>query len=97
LSDSDSVSLCILHTAYTYDASHTLRLQDTHWGHQVFYFTSAIPIQSNDKVTLDGTMEMIRSKQSARLYNVKFQYTIEAAADGSNNLMDMVESVYQIQ
>uniref|UniRef100_A0A7S2M309 Protein arginine N-methyltransferase domain-containing protein n=1 Tax=Skeletonema marinoi TaxID=267567 RepID=A0A7S2M309_9STRA len=69
---------------------------DTHWGHQVFYFTPAIPIQSNDKVTLDGTMEMIRSKQSARLYNVKFQYTIEAAADGSNNLMDMVESVYKI-
>jgi len=99
-SDSASVSLCLcisLHTAYCIFSSHTLRLQDTHWGHQVFYFTPAIPIQSNDKVTLDGTMEMIRSKQSARLYNVKFQYTIEAAADGSNNLMDMVESVYQIQ
>ena len=45
---------------------------------------------------IDGTMEMFRSKINARLYNVKFQYTIAAAMDGSNELMDPVESVYQI-
>ena len=46
---------------------------------------------------IDGTMEMIRSKDNARLYNVKLQYTVgTAAADGLNNLMDMVESVYKI-
>mmetsp|Transcript_2638 Transcript_2638/g.3900 ORF Transcript_2638/g.3900 Transcript_2638/m.3900 type:complete len:463 (-) Transcript_2638:3112-4500(-) len=70
---------------------------DTHWGQQAFYFASAIPIQSNGKVKIDGTMEMIRSKDNARLYNVKLQYTIgAAAADGLNNVMDMVESVYKI-
>mmetsp|Transcript_27834 Transcript_27834/g.41545 ORF Transcript_27834/g.41545 Transcript_27834/m.41545 type:complete len:463 (-) Transcript_27834:267-1655(-) len=70
---------------------------DTHWGQQAFYFTSAIPIQSNGKVKINGTMEMIRSKENARLYNVKLQYTIGAtAADGLNNVMDMVESVYKI-
>ncbi|KAK1738171.1 protein arginine N-methyltransferase PRMT10 [Skeletonema marinoi] len=70
---------------------------DTHWGQQAFYFPSAIPIQSNGKVKIDGTMEMIRSKENARLYNVKLQYTIgAAAADGLNNVMDMVESVYKI-
>ena len=45
---------------------------------------------------IDGTMEMYRSKENARLYNVKFRYTIAAAVDGSNNLMDPVESVYNI-
>eukprot|EP00984_Skeletonema_dohrnii_P023544 scaffold12634_cov196-Skeletonema_dohrnii-CCMP3373.AAC.1 len=70
---------------------------DTHWGQQAFYFASAIPVQSNGKVKIDGTMEMIRSKENARLYNVKLQYTIGAtAADGLNNVMDMVESVYKI-
>jgi len=69
---------------------------ETHWGQQVFYFPSAIPIQRNSKVKIDGTMEMLRSKINARLYNVKFQYTIAAAMDGSNELMDPVESVYQI-
>ncbi|KAK1732387.1 protein arginine N-methyltransferase PRMT10 [Skeletonema marinoi] len=70
---------------------------DTHWGQQAFYFPSAIPIHSNGKVKIDGTMEMIRSKENARLYNVKLQYTIgAAAADGLNNVMDMVESVYKI-
>lgn len=47
---------------------------------------------------LDGTMEMIRSKENARLYDVKFRYnTIAAAvADGSNNNVDPVEIVYRI-
>jgi len=82
-------------TLYAY--WNTLYVQDTHWGQQAFYFTSAIPIQSNGKVKIDGTMEMIRSKENARLYNVKLQYTIGAtAADGLNNVMDMVESVYKI-
>ncbi|KAL7491688.1 hypothetical protein ACHAWT_001098 [Skeletonema menzelii] len=69
---------------------------ETHWGQQAFYFPSAIPIQRNSKVKIDGTMEMYRSKENARLYNVKFRYTIAAAVDGSNNLMDPVESVYNI-
>lgn len=46
---------------------------------------------------LDGTMEMIRSKENARLYDVKLRYnTIAAAADGSNNNLDPVEIVYRI-
>lgn len=73
--------------------AYTLRLEDTHWGQQAFYFSSAIPIQSNGKVKLDGTMEMIRSKENARLYEVKFRYTI---ADGSKKNVDPVESVYRI-
>lgn len=81
-------------TLYTFNEHHDF--QETHWGQQAFYFPSAIPIQRNSKVKIDGTMEMLRSKASARLYNVKFQYTIAAAIDGSNHLMDPVESVYQI-
>ena len=45
---------------------------------------------------IDGTMEMFRSKESARLYNVKFKYTVAADVDGSVNAMDLVESVYKI-
>lgn len=48
---------------------------------------------------LNGTMEMIRSKENARLYDVKFRYTIAAAVDvdGSNNDVDSGEIVYRIQ
>ena len=70
--------------------------KETHWGQQAFYLPSAIPIQRNSKVKIDGTMEMFRSKESARLYNVKFRYTVAAAVDGSYNAMDPVESVYKI-
>ncbi len=45
---------------------------------------------------LNGTMEMIRSKENARLYDVKFRYTIAAAVGGSNNDVDPVEIVYRI-
>lgn len=82
--------------SHIYISTYTQFFQETHWGQQAFYFPSAIPIQRNSKVKIDGTMEMYRSKENARLYNVKFRYTIAAAVDGSNNLMDPVESVYNI-
>jgi len=46
-------------------------------------------IQRNGKgeVKLNGTMEMIRSKENARLYDVKFRYTIAAAVDVDRIMM----------
>ena len=62
---------------------------DTHWGQMAFYFPSPIKVPSGGGVKINGSMEMKRAKQNARLYNVHFNYTV-----GDNG--DEVEAVYQI-
>ncbi|KAL3806552.1 hypothetical protein ACHAXA_007504 [Cyclostephanos tholiformis] len=47
----------------------------THWGQQVFHFPSAIPLLPDQTTRIVGTMEMMRTKESARLYNVRFRFT----------------------
>jgi type I protein arginine methyltransferase len=46
----------------------------THWGQQVFYFTSSIPLLQAHTTRLNGTIEMTRTKENARLYNVRLTY-----------------------
>jgi hypothetical protein len=48
---------------------------DTHWGQQVFHLPSAIPLLADQTTRIQGTLEMMRTKESARLYNVRFRYT----------------------
>ncbi len=57
---------------------------DTHWGQQVFHLPSAIPLLADQTTRLDGTMEMMRTKESARLYNVRFRFTSSRRKTGSD-------------
>jgi len=60
----------------------------THWGQQVFYLQSAIPLSGDAAIQINGTMEMIRAKESARQYTVHFHL---------NKTTDKpIEIVYQI-
>jgi hypothetical protein len=47
---------------------------DTHWGQQVFHLPSAIPLLPDQTTRIAGTLEMMRTKDSARLYNVRFRF-----------------------
>jgi len=74
----------------------------THWGQQVFHFPSAIPLIPNQTTRLNGTLEMMRSKESARLYNVRYNYMSSRRKTGADKDDDVlmqnkpVELVYQI-
>lgn len=61
---------------------------ETHWGQQVFYLPSTIPLDDNQAIQMKGKMKMIRSAEFARLYNVHF-YLNETTANP-------VELTYQI-
>lgn len=56
----------------------------THWGQQVFHLPSAIPLLADQTTRLDGTMEMMRTKESARLYNIRFRFTSSRRKTGSD-------------
>jgi protein arginine N-methyltransferase 1 len=47
----------------------------THWGQQVFYFASGIPLFHGETTTLTGSLEMTRTKENARLYNCRIRYS----------------------
>jgi protein arginine N-methyltransferase 1 len=47
----------------------------THWGQQVFYFLSSIPILKGEITRLTGDIAMMRTKENARLYNCRIAYT----------------------
>ena len=74
----------------------------THWGQQVFHLPAAIPVLSEQTTRIHGTMEMMRTKESARLYNVRYRLTTSRRKTGSDNdgvvLMkgEPMELVYQI-
>ncbi|KAL7541904.1 hypothetical protein ACHAWF_007052 [Thalassiosira exigua] len=55
----------------------------THWGQQVFHLPSAIPLLAGQTTRIRGAMEMARTKESARLYNVRFQYETSRRKTGS--------------
>lgn len=74
----------------------------THWGQQVFHTLSSVPLIGGQTTRLNGTLEMTRSKENARLYNARIKYSTsrrksEEPKDG-NLLMKgpQVEHVYQI-
>ena len=60
----------------------------THWGQQVFYFHSGIPLLSGETTTVSGDMEMFRTKENARLYNVRFRFTAERKKTGENRTLN---------
>jgi len=47
----------------------------THWGLQVFHLPSAIPLLADQTTRIQGTLEMMRTKDSARLYNVRLRFS----------------------
>ena len=54
----------------------------THWGQQVFYFASGIPLMQGQTTNITGSLEMTRTKENARLYNCRIKY---ASSRNSNN------------
>eukprot|EP00526_Cylindrotheca_closterium_P009713 CAMPEP_0113627860 /NCGR_PEP_ID=MMETSP0017_2-20120614/14432_1 /TAXON_ID=2856 /ORGANISM="Cylindrotheca closterium" /LENGTH=425 /DNA_ID=CAMNT_0000538137 /DNA_START=123 /DNA_END=1400 /DNA_ORIENTATION=+ /assembly_acc=CAM_ASM_000147 len=61
----------------------------THWGQQVFYFQSGIPLLKGETTQIAGSLEMIRTKENARLYNTKLKYTSsrKKTGDTSGNVL----------
>ncbi|GMI20232.1 hypothetical protein TeGR_g6646, partial [Tetraparma gracilis] len=49
----------------------------THWGQQVFHLTSPINLLPGEETSIDGSLDMIRTKENVRLYNVKLDYDVE--------------------
>eukprot|EP00984_Skeletonema_dohrnii_P009954 scaffold3836_cov87-Skeletonema_dohrnii-CCMP3373.AAC.3 len=57
----------------------------THWGQQVFHLPSAIPLLANQTTRIQGTLEMMRTKDSARLYNVCLRFSSSRRRTNSQN------------
>mmetsp|Transcript_16207 Transcript_16207/g.18466 ORF Transcript_16207/g.18466 Transcript_16207/m.18466 type:complete len:473 (+) Transcript_16207:172-1590(+) len=74
----------------------------THWGQQVFHTLSSIPLIQGEKTQLQGSLEMTRSKENARLYNCRIRYNSTRKRNGEDQdgkvLMKgaAIEHVYQI-
>lgn len=73
----------------------------THWGQQVFYFASSLPLLHGETTNLKGSIEMTRTKENARLYNCKIKYSSSRKktdeADAPILIRSAVtEQVYQI-
>jgi protein arginine N-methyltransferase 1 len=46
----------------------------THWGQQVFHSMSNIPLIHGETTRIQGSLEMTRSKDNARLYNCRIRH-----------------------
>lgn len=57
---------------------------DTHWGQQVFHLPSPLPLLAGQTTRLQGTLEMTRTEESARLYNVRFRYEASRRRTGAD-------------
>ncbi|KAL7503217.1 hypothetical protein ACHAXN_001037 [Cyclotella atomus] len=74
----------------------------THWGQQVFHLPAAVPVLADQTTSITGTLEMMRTKESARLYNVRYRLTVSRRKSGSENVGSVLmkgepmELVYQI-
>jgi protein arginine N-methyltransferase 1 len=76
----------------------------THWGQQTFYLPSSIPLLRNQVTTVEGNLEMMRTKANSRLYNCRITYTTSRSsaddADGKEgpvlNKSEEVSQIYQI-
>lgn len=56
----------------------------THWGQQVFHLPSPLPLLAGQTTRLQGTLEMTRTEESARLYNVRFRYEASRRRTGAD-------------
>ena len=61
----------------------------THWGQQVFYLPSAMPLSMDKKIEIIGSVEITRAKEYARLYNVHLSLNQTVS-------LEEVQLVYQI-
>jgi protein arginine N-methyltransferase 1 len=74
----------------------------THWGQQVFYFLSSIPILKGEITRVTGKLEMMRTKENSRLYNCRITYNTsrrraDEPKDGAILMKSAtIEQVYQI-
>lgn len=79
----------------------------THWGQQTFYFVSPVLVPPNTSVQLKGALELLRTKENARLYNCRLAYQTTTtkqlpSANRDEGSMEesivgeMVNQVYQI-
>lgn len=74
----------------------------THWGQQTFYLLSSIPLLKGETTRLEGSIEMSRSKDNARLYNCRIRHKSSRRKNAEEKegtvLMKgaLVENVYQI-
>ena len=63
----------------------------THWGQQVFFLKEPLDLGPGD--VLHGTMSMYRTKESARLYHVAINYSVDRC---SGIPFGPVELVYEV-
>merc|ERR1712176_578740 len=71
----------------------------THWGQQVFYFLSGIPLMHGQTTHLTGTLEMTRTKENARLYNCRIKHSATRTSNASESVLmssGVNEQVYMI-
>jgi type I protein arginine methyltransferase len=74
----------------------------THWGQQTFYFLSSIPLLKGETTRLHGGLEMMRTKENSRMYNLRISYCSarrrsEEAVDGPVLMKSgKISQVYQI-
>lgn len=73
----------------------------THWGQQTFYLLSSLPLLKGEITRLEGSIEMMRTKENARLYNCKFEFQnsrrkVDAAEGTFLMKSPKSEQVYQI-
>ena len=94
------LTLSIIH--HITQLPHLRFITDTHWGQQVFHLPSAIPLLADQTTRIDGTMEMMRTKESARLYNTRFRFVSSRRKTGTDKEGGVLmkgkteELVYQI-
>ena len=50
----------------------------------MFHLPSPIPLLAYQTTRINGTLEMMRTKESARLYNVRFRYETSRRKTGSD-------------
>ena len=73
----------------------------THWGQQVMHFVSSIPLSKGETTRLNGSIELTRTKENARLYNCRINFRNSRRKTGQDTdsvLMQgaPLEHIYQI-
>jgi protein arginine N-methyltransferase 1 len=71
----------------------------THWGQQVFHLLSSIPVIKGEATRLQGSVEMTRSKDNTRLYNLRIRFKSTRRKSGEDDILmaaNELELTYQI-
>lgn len=68
----------------------------THWGQQSFFLPSPLPLVAQSITTLTGTLDMMRSKDNARLYLCGIKYKSKRA-DRTTGVEQMESAVTDVR